>query len=445
MSSSTGVEQREKEEKALRSFLAFSLIGSIALHIVVLTLSSFWIRKPELVEKPIEFIVVDAPSLQAAKPKQKTPSKIASIVKASSRRKLGTQSIKTIAASRSNGSQAGGTPSTSSAPSSQSTASKPSVALPPPTVISKKPSTPDAIAQKPVAQTPPKLLETPKLAQTPPPFSTKPPLPTPEPVETPTPTPVATKPPKPAQPRNSERIDTKPALVRSQPPTATPKPTSTFQPPQPVAPSPPQVIARNSARQSDNTRGVTDAYGGLPQRPDTAAGSGNRDSSSTRSSGDRSSGHTGSNGLGNGSGKGSGNGSGNGRAVATGSRSGSTTGSGSGGVVCRRCPLPDYPPGTDNLEARTVVLIDIDRNGNVSDVQTVGTSGNDILDQTALETVKKKWKFIPSGNEQRTRVVVYFGNRGSNFYRQARERVRQARKRAQQRERERQAREQQQP
>ncbi len=452
------VQQREKEQKALRSFLTFSLIGSAALHIVVLTLGSLWVRKPELSEAPIEVIVVDSPSFQAAKPKQQTKSK-GETVAIGSVRKSGTQSVGKIAAGRTkNGSQGGGTPATSSAPSSQSTASQPEMALAPPRFISKKPSKPTetAITQKPLDTKPPKLVETPKplptpvttlppqpvetpkVAETPPPVPTLPlkmtPTPVatlpPKPVETPKPTPAATLPPKPTQIGTSKRVSTP-----TPSPTPTSEPTSTSQPSVPIVPSPPQEIAGNGVRQSDNPREVD-------EHPSVATSSGNRDSGSPGDSSNRDSGQ--SSGTGSRLGTSPGNGSGNARAVATGPRNGGdfgSTGSGSSGLACRRCPAPEYPPGAENLEGRAVVDIDVDRDGNVNNVQIVESTGHDILDQSALETVKEKWKFTSSENGQRVRAAVNFATPGSDFYRQAREREHQARELAQQRERERQARE----
>lgn len=92
-----------------------------------------------------------------------------------------------------------------------------------------------------------------------------------------------------------------------------------------------------------------------------------------------------------------------------------------------------------------VVLI-VEQNGNVSDVQLVSSSGYDIFDQAAINTLKK-WKLPSSNRRRRIPRLVTFGMKGSDLERQARERrerqQRQARDR-QQRERERQARERQQ-
>ena len=67
--SNTAFNQREKESKALRSFLTLSLIGSLGIHVGVLAsgIGNYLTRAPEVSEDPIEFAVVDTPS---EKPKE---------------------------------------------------------------------------------------------------------------------------------------------------------------------------------------------------------------------------------------------------------------------------------------------------------------------------------------------------------------------------------------
>ncbi|MFO5491598.1 MAG: TonB family protein, partial [Cuspidothrix sp.] len=55
------IEQREKEAKALKSFLVYSLISSVALHTGVLALfiNKFFLKAPEVTEAPIEVTILE--------------------------------------------------------------------------------------------------------------------------------------------------------------------------------------------------------------------------------------------------------------------------------------------------------------------------------------------------------------------------------------------------
>ncbi len=442
--SSKVLDLREKEQKVLRSFLIFSFMGSLVLHILVLTLSSLWFRTPKFAEKPIDVIIVDPPSLKAAKPKPK--DKI--VPKTDDSRSDTHQSIKKIAApGASSVSQKGQIIGKSSTLSSQSTASQSAIAPPLPQVISQKPSKPTASAtrDKPIVKKPPQLVEKPKLGlrslttvppqpvETPNFAETLPssvPTPLPESVQTSTPTNIATLQPKIVEatkpvpkpittltPKQAQIQATKHELVPTPSLTTTLKLTSTTHIRFPISSPQPQAIAEN-----------------ITQPPDTRDQGGNRKSvaigSANRESRDESGGTSTSDlGHSNGSGSNLGTSSGNGSQVATGSGNGnrSSIGSSSGGVVCRRCPAPEYPPGAENLEGRAVVVIHVEKDGNVSNVEIVKSTGYDNLDQTVLETVKKKWKFASSEKEQRVRAAVNFAQAGSDFYHQARKREHQAR------------------
>ena len=72
--SGVAVKQREKETKALRTFLAFSLVGSLGLHIAVLAsgIGNFGAIAPRIKDEPIEFTVIeDAPDPKKTKPIEK--------------------------------------------------------------------------------------------------------------------------------------------------------------------------------------------------------------------------------------------------------------------------------------------------------------------------------------------------------------------------------------
>jgi len=78
------------------------------------------------------------------------------------------------------------------------------------------------------------------------------------------------------------------------------------------------------------------------------------------------------------------------------SGSGSKSGSGSGGVSCVDCPQPDYPSlaREQGLEGNPKLRIDIDFDGNVTNVYIEKSSGHPILDEAAIEAVKE-WKLDP--------------------------------------------------
>lgn len=90
--SSIAVQQREKEVKSLKSFLAFSLVGSLALHIGLLAsgIGNLLSRTPDLAEEPLEVVIVDPPKVEEVKPqpepqRQTQPSKAAVVSPGSSR------------------------------------------------------------------------------------------------------------------------------------------------------------------------------------------------------------------------------------------------------------------------------------------------------------------------------------------------------------------------
>jgi hypothetical protein len=64
--SNIATERREKEEEALRFFIGYSLIGSIAFPLVILFFSNFalGLKMPEIAEEPMEVIVVDEPKVE---------------------------------------------------------------------------------------------------------------------------------------------------------------------------------------------------------------------------------------------------------------------------------------------------------------------------------------------------------------------------------------------
>ncbi|WP_375467772.1 TonB family protein [uncultured Nostoc sp.] len=72
------VEQRSKEVEALKSFLTYSLIGSLALHIGVLSsgIGNYLTRVPTGEEEPIEVAIIDSPTAEPEKPLEKIPEEL---------------------------------------------------------------------------------------------------------------------------------------------------------------------------------------------------------------------------------------------------------------------------------------------------------------------------------------------------------------------------------
>ena len=110
------------------------------------------------------------------------------------------------------------------------------------------------------------------------------------------------------------------------------------------------------------------------------------------------SGVVGAAGAGTGSGPGGGDGSG---------------GDGSGGarVAYGRNPLPPYPVAARRLGMEGVVLLDVlvAPDGHAADVRLARSSGHQPLDDSAVRTVRERWRFIPArrdGTAVESRVTV---------------------------------------
>jgi len=71
--SGTSVEHREHELKTVKAFLAYSLLGSLALHISLLIfgLGSLLVKVPEITEEPLEVTIVETPPEVEKKPPEK--------------------------------------------------------------------------------------------------------------------------------------------------------------------------------------------------------------------------------------------------------------------------------------------------------------------------------------------------------------------------------------
>lgn len=442
--SSIATEQREKEVEALKSFLAYSFIGSLALHIGVLTfgIGNFLNRIPEITDEPIEVAIVDPP-IQELEPKEES-----SRAGAGSGTNIGSGGDGGSIASGGGGSPHNNASTLSSQPSG-------SVAI--------APSVPSIIAAKqspPIATPVQKLVENsktkPSQQQTEPTQVTKP-------AQTPSPE-VATEP--------------KPVIESSPIPAASPEPAST--PQFPVAKNPPtqkvtpsvtnspllqnresteksrnlltgvrnsrenQQIAANSTVSSDKPSGVgtrqVGVAGGsgnsLGSRFGTGSGTGTGTGNGSSTGTGTGTGNGSGSGTGTGTGTGIGNGSGRGSTVATGSRnirraspgaaSGNrdTTGAGDGGVACRSNCKPLYPESArrQGEEGQPQLRIDIGSDGKATNIRLARSSGNRELDEAALRGARRAKYKAPSGGRQGVLVKVDFAIEGSERHRQLQER-----------------------
>ncbi|AFZ11274.1 outer membrane transport energization protein TonB [Crinalium epipsammum PCC 9333] len=488
--STIAVEQREKEEQQLRSFLTYSLIGSVVTHISLLILSTLWVKPAEVAaEEPIEIEIVDAPSIEETKPPENT--------------ELPAEATAGGGSGGSGGGFAGGSGGGAGASEIETSSASAQVA---PKSVSADPRL-SSITSAPLPSIAPQP-EVPqfKIPDVPPPLSTRQivssllPAPPVVPQLDPIPTPVASVPQEPVKPIPEETPAPDPTPLASLPsdaiaepvkptPTPSPSPTPTptpspvvnasppVQPSQPATPRFPNFgslaqkvtnfinpknntptlppLAANSLVPSNNTGGAnnsskvavgtSNAFGanrGTGSGTGSGTGTGNGNGSGFGSGSG-----TGS-GFGTGSGTGTGDGSGTGTKVATGSRNINRTPpaprSGNTRPNCNPCTKPRHPSGAEELEGTVVVKMDVDKDGNVSNINLASGSGHNILDQTALETVRNEWKFTKSDNgEAGIKKKITFTLEGSNYNRTALERQRLADKkqkeRQQQQERQRQA------
>lgn len=352
--SSVAIQQRQKEAKVLKSFLAFSLIGFLALHVAVLTfgIGTLSNEAPKIEEEPVEVVVVDPPPTpEVKKPPEKTQPQ------------------------QEGGSAASGS-SSSIASRGASSAEKTQV-----------PRNSSRVRQSPIRATPrataravpkPKLRVAPSAPPTP---AAK--QPSPKITNSQTELVEDLKRAPTQQPKTTPEVtnSTKPVTPPSPQLSAIPNPTTSDQ-------TPAQDIARdrsvaNSTTSSENPSGEGDRPGSV------AAGSGNGTTDSTDSPGGSTSGQgsgsqvaagTGSNRQGTPGGQGSGSGSGK----------GDSEGSGTG-VACRRNCKPKYPERArrQGQEGRVLVRVVADANGNVTSAQVARSSGNSALDEAALKQARR--------------------------------------------------------
>ncbi|OUL29254.1 hypothetical protein BV372_23725 [Nostoc sp. T09] len=415
--SSIAVAQREKEAEALKPFLAFSLVGSLILHIGVLAsgITNLLTRVPELEKEPIELTLVEPTALETPPPEEAKPSP-----------ELDSPG------GGGGGSSGGGSGGIGiqTVPKSPVSTSRPT--QPQKFVDNSKPT---------VAKIPEQRIEQPKPAVSKPQELTR----TEEPVEKATPdisqrsAPIAANTSKPSVgvEQNSEKLRDLLSGIRD------------------------LRATQGSSQSNGNTTGDSNNSAGGSTGSSVALGNGigNGSGNGTGNGIGNGSGNGTGNGIGNGSGNGIGNGSGNGtgngigngsgngtgNGIGNGSRTGSgkpvataptspklpensdrnSNGSGNGRAACRECRTR-YPEAARRrgIEGRVEVAVDTDGQGNVTNVRIARSSGNRDLDEETIRQARE-WKLKPAaGGRQGVSIATEFAIQGSRRHREAQARKR---------------------
>lgn len=434
------VEQREKEAKNLNSFLAFSLIGSLALHIGVLSLGigKFLSKVAEPENEPIEIAIVELPNPQKLelKPEKAKDSSTAG----------------NDGAILSSSGGSGGFGAASGGGTSQEKSSPQKIASSNSTEIFKAQPAPQRLSQT-ISKAIPTPPQNQKITLEKVPAVVTPSKPVMAPART-APSEIVTKPKFIIPPSPVPVASTKPAPVDTNP-TAVDR-SSQIQQLNNQRLNGLLANAKNAreASRASNSGVIGDRQGKIAAnnlrnkaQNSTSTGNGNGNGTSLNNSGT---------GNGNGNGTGTGTGSGNGTGTGTGGtgrgnnnvQSGSTVATGarnierrtspeasntntntgsSGRLACRTCSKPKYPESARKrrLEGKAEISVDVDSKGNVTNVRLARTSGHSDLDKAAVEQARN-WKFnAPNGAAQGVTAKVDFAIEGSKKSRQNRERRRQ--------------------
>jgi TonB family protein len=424
--SNIAIAQREKEIKALKSFLVFSTISSLVLHIAVLAsgLGNLLARVPELEEEPIELTLVEPEvketPLTEEKPKEE---KLA----------LGNNAGEVLTSS---GGNAGGGSIGREVPQTK--------------VIQAPPQAPIRIS--PVEKSVEKPIVTPvqKFVNN---FK-------PQPVKE---DPIVSKEPQPKvesqKPTNTQRKENTP-IQDTQPPSLVTKNTTQIQPSTTTQASSENL--RNllgQIRDNRTTEPVTESIGsgasesnkpGGGSNSPVAFGNGNGLGTGTGNSTGNGRGTFG-NGDGNALGTGTGNGRGTSerrkREIATApiqpklptevekpESSGNPNGSLDGRAACRDCKVKySESARRRRSEGRVEVAVDTDKDGNVTKVRVVNSSGDRDLDAEHVRQAEG-WKLKPSEvGREGVKIATEYSIEGSRRNRQVRERQQQRQEQERQR------------
>ncbi|OUL31963.1 energy transducer TonB [Nostoc sp. 106C] len=400
--SSTTLAQREKEAEALRSFLVYSLIGSVVLHIGVLALglNGFWLRFPKVKDEPIEVAIIEVPNQEVAKLPEKGRSQ--------TKGNAGGSSI----------SGGGG----GNFAQKQTTTGAINSSL----ISGGKQSAVQTSQQLPPKSIQPTASPIQKLADT---FKTSPQQPTSptEPAKS-----VATTTSVLPEPTVLQNRSIKKLVERLKKPSQQQTSTESSKPVVPGSTTSPTAINPQS---SGTERSLTSSQPTSTTTSNSSGiGVGNSSGNGLAKVSGNGIGNGSGNGVGNGSGNGIGNGSGNGvgnqpkkedTTVATAPKSPTDNNSRLDRADCLKCDIK-YPDRARRrgVEGNPEIAVDTDDNGNVTRVRLIRSSGDRELDEAA-QRAAQEWKLKPtSGGRQGVRASVNFAMKGSQRHRELQERQR---------------------
>ncbi|MDM3844932.1 MAG: TonB family protein [Aphanizomenon gracile PMC627.10] len=391
--SSITIEQREKEAEALKTFLVFSFIGSLALHtgLLALAINKFFFKVPEVTSEPIELTILETPPQKPIQP----PVEIKSQPKMNS-----------------GGGNEGGEISIPK----KVTISKIKSSVAPVSKQSQPTANNNLLSKQSPILTPPQTAIIPNLVKNTPVVNTNP-----EPTIAPIPT--ETK-PIPKLDENSNTLastqpqsETKPTEIPLLKPETQPN-TSSNNIPSNSTTSTPVLQNRNILNNLGNHR-WRNILG-----KDFGNGVGNNSGNGV--------GNNSGNGVGNNSGNGVGNNSGNGvgntakpenTPIATAPKPPIENSSKLNRADCLQCQIK-YPERARRrgTEGNPEVAIDTDNQGNVTRVRLIRSSGDSELDEAAQKAAQE-WKLTPTeAGREGVRASVNFAIKGSQRHRKLQER-----------------------
>jgi TonB family protein len=398
------LEQREKEAKALRYFIIYSLAGSVVIHIGVLALNlgNLLTKFPQVKDEPIEVAIIETPNQEVGKLPEINAggggggSKSNQLQAANNKSDFISIIKQSTVKSTQRSLPAGGTPSSQ-------------------------------INLQPTASPIQKLVKTLK----------NPPQQT---------TPI--QPPKPFE--TTAPVVSEPTIT---PTSSIQKLVETLKNPlaQQITPIQP---SKSVVRVADSPTSTAPNPAGTQQSTSEQSGVGNAVGNGSGNGVGNGSGNGVGNGSGNGVGNGSGNGVGNGSGNGIGNGSGNGIGNGSGNGISNQPKKEDLTiavapkPPTDNsskldrtdclkceikypnrarqrgIEGNPEVAVDTDVNGNVTRVRLIHSSGDSELDEAA-QRAAQEWKLKPTSvGRQGIRASINFAMQGSQRHRELQARQR---------------------